>query len=251
MTSSSNRRPFFSIVTPVRNEIKHIRESLNSLRQQNYDDIEHIVVDGSSSDGTLAVLEEYAREAPYPVIILRDVGGGVYAALNRGIGESSGKYVVTLHGSDKLSSHDVLQLAAEKLTASGADLLYGDLHYVDAAGKTVRYYSGRRFRPELLKDGFMPPHPTVIARRSLFASVGEYSLLYAISSDFDWLCRAILLHKAAIVYLPCDMVEMSADGISCRWSSRLWGHNRDKFLSLRNNGIRIFPLRLLKRYLYL
>lgn len=243
--------PFFSVITPVRNERKHIETSLQSLKRQSFGNIEHIIVDGSSTDGTLQLLEDYAREAPYPVRILRDVNGGVYAALNRGVGEASGDYIVTLHGSDRFSADDVLQRAAGKLEESDADLLYGDLHYVNGAGKIVRHYSGRRFRAELLLDGFMPPHPTVIARRSLFDSVGDYSLRFAIAGDYDWLCRAILIHKAQIVYLPYDMVEMSDDGISSRWSSRLWGNNRDKYLSLKANGFKVCPLRLLKRYLYL
>lgn len=243
--------PAISVISPVRNERLRISKSLESLLSQSFHDIEHIIVDGVSTDGTLAALEEYAAKAPYPVKIIRNVGGGVYAALNAGIAEAKGRYVATLHGSDALTSPEVLEKAVQTLESSKADILYGDLHYVNSAGKTVRRYNARRFHPRLLKDGFMPPHPTVITRREVFDVVGRYSTRYEIAGDFDWLCRAMLIRQASTVYLPLDMVEMSTDGISCRWSSRLWGNNRDKYLSLRDNGLAKCPLRLLRRYLYL
>lgn len=249
-TKGSCDTPLISIVSPMFNERSHAARSLESMLAQKCAGIEHIIVDGGSTDGTLELIEKYAAEAPYPVRILRNVKGGVYAALNAGIEASTGRYVATLHGSDRLASDDILAAAAASLEESGADMLYGDLHYVNDKGRKVRYYSGRRFSPRRLLDGFMPPHPTVIARRTLFQTVGAYSLRYAIAGDFDWLCRALLIARASAVYLPRDMVEMSNDGISCRWSSRLWGNNRDKYMSLRNNGFKICPLRLLKRYLY-
>lgn len=251
MMKTTSDTPLISVVSPMLDERRRVGTSLRSMLAQECEGLEHIIVDGASTDGTLETVEKYAAETPFPVRILRDVRGGVYAALNAGIEASSGRYVALLHGSDSFTDSDILASAVRMLEESGADLLYGDLHYVNAKGRRVRYYSGSRFRPQLLLDGFMPPHPTVIVRRELFDTIGLYSTHYRISGDFDWLCRALLLGKASSVYLPRDMVEMADDGISCRWSSRLWGNNRDKYLALRSNGFKISPLRLLKRYLYL
>lgn len=248
---NEKRQPKLSVVTPVRNERIRIGRAIDSLKRQSFKDYEHIIVDGSSTDGTLELVEKEATGSEGRIRILKDVTGGVYNAINEGINVSNGEYIALLHGSDAFAADDVMESAVSLLEKTGADLLYGDLHYVNAKGRRVRYYSGKKFRPQLLRDGFMPPHPTVIVRRELLARVGPYSKEYPISADFDWLCRAILKHEAKTVYLELDMVEMSTGGLSGRLSSRLWRHNAEKYRSLRANGFKINPFRLLKRYLYL
>lgn len=243
--------PILSIVSPVRNERNNIFRSLESVKSQTLIEIEHIIVDGNSIDGTLQASKLYAEDTHYPVKLLEGVEGGVYNALNTGIREAEGKYVAILHGSDSFTTPHVLEQAVELLESSGADLLYADLHYVNERGKIVRRYSAKRFAPNLLLDGFMPPHPTVIVRRSIFDKVGYYSLDYPIAGDYDWLCRALLTHKVSNVYLPVESVEMAVGGISSKWSSRLWKNNRDKYKSLKANGFNVKPLRLLRRYRYL
>lgn len=243
--------PTLSVITPALNEGSRIGRAIDSLRRQTFRSIEHVIVDGASTDGTFETARQSAADSPFPVIVLRDVAGGVYTALNAGIKASGGDYIAILHANDRFASPHALEKAMGLLAESGADLLYADLHFADSKGRKVRYYSGRRFTPDRLRDGFMPPHPTVIMRRSLFGRVGDYNQRFGIAGDFDWLCRAFLLHKAYAVYLPFDMVEMSTGGISALWRNRLWYTNREKYLSLRANGQKICPLRLLKRYLYL
>lgn len=250
-SNKATSTPKLSVITPVKNEGERIGKALDSILGQTYRDLEHIIVDGGSTDGSLEQIEQYSERAPWEVKILRNVGGGVYAALNAGIHEANGKYIGLLHGSDNFSAPDILEKAIEKLESSFSDLLYGDLHYENSGAKRVRYYSGRRFRPELLRDGFMPPHPTVIATKALYEKVGDYDTSYPVAADFDWLTRAFLLFNASSVYLPSDMVNMSTGGISGKWKSRLWVNNRDKYRSLRCHGQKINFLRLLKRYLYL
>lgn len=244
--------PRVSVITPAFNEKPRLGKAVGSLSAQTFNaGIEHIIVDGGSADGTPDAAERYAAAAPYTVKVLRDTGDGVYDALNAGIKAAHGHYIATLHANDAFTTPDALDRAVRMLESTGADLLYADLHFVNRKGRRVRYYSAARFRPQLLADGFMPPHPTIVARRSLFDTVGLYDSRFRIAGDFDWLCRAMLLHKAQCVYLPLDMVEMSTGGISGRWRNRLWFTNREKYLSLRANGLKICPLRLLKRYLYL
>lgn len=240
-----------SVITPVLNESIRLPKALDSLMRQRGTEIEHLIVDGGSSDDSLQISERYAATAPYPVRILTDVEGGVYRALNAGIRASTGTYVATLHANDAFAAPDALARSVALLQSTGTGLIYADLHYTNASGRRVRYYSGARFSPRKLLDGFMPPHPTVVARRELFDTAGLYNPEYKIAADYDWLCRALLLHDAGCVYLPLDMVEMSSGGLSGLWKNRLWFTNLDKLRSLRANHLPVFPLRLIKRYLYL
>lgn len=240
-----------SVITPVLNEATRLCKALDSLAKQQGVAIEHIIVDGGSTDTTLSVATQYRDSAPYPVKILTGVDGGVYPALNAGIAASSGKYIATLHANDSFAIDDALARSIELLESTHTDLSFADLHYTNAAGRRVRYYSGAKFKPERLLDGFMPPHPTIVARRKLFERIGNYNPIYTIAADYDWLCRAMLIHNATCIYLPVDMVEMSPGGISGLWKNRLWFTNLDKLHSLRDNKLPASPLRLLKRYLYL
>lgn len=251
LTLQQTYAPELSVITVALNEDERIGKAFKSLDNQTFRNFEHIIVDGGSKDGTLQKVEAHVGSASYPVRVLRDVSGGVYDALNEGISVSKGKYIAILHANDTFASAQSLDVAMHHLKDNNADLLYADLHFVNSAGKRVRYYSAKRFSPERLKDGFMPPHPTLIVSRKIFDVVGMYNQHYGIAGDFDWLCRALLLHRVSYTYLPIDMVEMSSGGISGRLLNRLWFSNREKYMSLRSNGFRVSPLRLLKRYLFL
>jgi glycosyltransferase len=191
------------------------------------------------------------KSAPYTTRLITGSCSGVYQALNEGINQASGDYIAILHASDSLYSPTCLAKALEQLQATDADIFFADLHFVNKAGRRIRYYSGARFRPDSLRDGFMFPHPTMVVKRTKALEVGPYNPEYAIAGDFEWIVRAVLIHRLSTTYLKIDMVEMTTGGISTKWRNRLYFTAREKYISLKSNGIKVSPLRLLRRYIYL
>lgn len=240
-----------SVITPVKDDPEGLRKSASSLLSQRGVELEHIIVSAGHDPELISYVEEYAPGASYPVRLIEGGSDGVYKALNLGIEAATGELVATMHAGDLWQRSDSLSMLHDALSKAGADLAYGDLHYVDSRGKRVRNYCAARFRTESLLDGFMPPHPTILARRELFATVGLYDQTYGIAGDFDWLVRTLLKAGAKSVYVASDLVAMRTGGISCKWRNRLYYTLGEKYMSLRNNGYRVSRLRLLKRYLRL
>lgn len=244
--------PTISIVTPVLNEAKTLRETLSSVLMQTYAPHEHIIVDSGSTDGTLEIINEYKAQAPYKVILLTTPPGGVYAALNNGSELATADLLGLLHGDDSYTSPHILEFIATAMARNPqVELVYGDVHFVNDAGKRTRHYSGAHFVPEKLRIGLAFPHPSMYIRRSLFDKYGPYNLSFRISSDYEYIVRLTLKNRVKILYLPIDMVAMHEGGLASQWSSRLWHHPREKFRALKINGHATPFWKLLGRYIYL
>ncbi|MBP3299627.1 MAG: glycosyltransferase [Muribaculaceae bacterium] len=240
-----------AIVTPVLNERSGLPRMIDSVLSQTVPPGLHLIVDGGSLDGSYKICTRYAAAAPYPVRVVRQKGEGLYTALNEGMELADAPLLGVLNANDRYASSEVLSRVSEAMAGSDADLLYGDIRYERPDGSRGRLYSGARFRSDMLRDGFMPPHPSIYIRRELWDAVGPYRTSYRIAGDFDWLVRALLIKKARGLYLPMEMVLMNGGGVSARMSSRLWRTPCEKWLSLRANGCGSSPLRLLKRYFHI
>lgn len=241
------RMPGIGLVTCVhRTGVAAVEATLWSVQTQSVAPAEHVLVTGDVDAATDALCERYAAQAPYAVRILRREPRGIYDALNAGIEAATAPVVGLLHGGDRFVCVRVLESVARGLAASGADILYGDVRY-----DTGRYYSGRRFKPGSLRNGFMFPHPSMYVRREVYERFGLYATDYRVGADFEWIVRAVLAGRAAIVYLPLCMVRMAAGGTSMSLRHRLAVTPREKLRALRANGVRVFPPRLLLRYFYL
>lgn len=253
-----------SLITVCRNCAVTLRTALESVERQRGADIEYIVVDGGSTDGTGKLLRSFEsrfRDAGIAFRWMSESDRGMYDAINKGVTMASGDIVGILNADDVLASDDVL---ADVAGAFGdtVDALYADIRFVrdERPGETsldemrslptARYYSARRWRPWMLQWGFMPPHPSFYARRSLFDTLGGYKLGYLIAADYELLIR--FLRKAGLRtrYLPECLVTMRLGGRSTRgWRSTLT-LNCENVRANRENGYFCCLAMMLPKYLF-
>lgn len=202
-----------SIVTAVWNREGSIADCLRSVNQQSYTDIEHILVDGGSTDHTLQIIAQSDRR-PGPMVSERD--NGIYDAINKGIRMATGDYVGLMHADDLFDNEQTVAHIAQLLKESGADALYGDLEYVTASdtSKVVRYWKSGSYYQGIMNFGWMPPHPTVFIKRELFEKFGYYRTDMRIAADYERMLHLFHFAKIKPVYLPQVITRMRVGGAS-------------------------------------
>lgn len=236
-----------SVITATYNSAATLADTLASVVAQTYPDVEHIIVDGASTDSTLTLVEHY-RSAyerggkTFRVVSERD--RGIYDAMNKGISMATGTLVGLLNSDDYFTSPDVLARVADAFSTDTTpdarlDAVYGDVHYVDQHQTTrvVRHYSSAFFRPWMMRMGFMPAHPSFYCRRQLYAEHGGFDLDFRVAADFEQLLRMIFVGRINTRYLPMDFVTMRTGGAS---SSGMTSHKRiyrDHRAAYRKNGV--------------
>lgn len=198
-----------TIVTVCFNAEDTIGRAINSVARQTYEEIEHIIVDGKSSDRTVDVIKSLPRR---PGVCLVEKDNGIYDALNKGIAMASGDIVGILHADDQFTNDRVIQNVVSRFT-KGVIGVYGDLAYVDSTGNTKREWISGVYSRGKMKNGWMPPHPTFFCRSELYESF-KFDQRYSISADFDFLTVVFLEYGESIEYLPEKLVEMQVGGTS-------------------------------------
>lgn len=223
-----------SIITITYNSAKTVQRALESVQEQTYPDIEHIIVDGASTDGTREIIEAYAKKHQN-VRWKSEKDSGIYDALNKGIGMATGDVIGFLHSDDKLYSPDSIgQIAAAFLT-SETDVVYGDLQYCNGQ-RVVRRWKSNDFHPRALKYGWMPPHPTVYVRSKVYQEVGLYDDWFHISADYDMILR-IFTAGYQTRYIPEVLVSMETGGASNRNAKARLSKTQEDFLVLKKNHV--------------
>lgn len=239
-----------TVITATRNDVKTITATIESVLGQTHADIDYIVIDGMSDDGTSEVVSRFASADPR-VRVVREADNGVYQAINKGITLAEGDIIGTLHGNDRFSDTKVLaDVAGAFQRHEAADILFGDVHFEDRNGNTVRRYSTSGFTPQQLLIGIAPPHPSLYVRRRVFERFGLYKEDYLIGADFDMFVKLLYVNRQPYMRLDRDMVAMSLGGLSTRFYHRVLTNNREKLRALRENSVKVCPLSLLKRYFY-
>jgi glycosyltransferase involved in cell wall biosynthesis len=204
-----------SIITAVLNGAQAIGATLESVREQDYPDIEHIVVDGASSDDTLAVVGQSVSRVS-TVVSERDAG--VYDAINRGIGLATGEVILCLHAGDTYQHAGVLSRIAQEFADPALDMVFAELVMTDPINRdrVYRHYATPDFTPSDFARGLMPAHPTLAVRRRVYDTHGRYDPAFKIAGDFEFFVRTMLVGKVASRYLPEVIVRMPLGGLSNR-----------------------------------
>jgi len=224
-----------SVITVCYNSVATIRDTIKSVLEQDYSNIEYIIIDGGSKDGTLEIINEYKNKIAK---IISEPDKGIYDAMNKGIYVSTGDYVGTLNSDDIFSHSKVLSDVARLLENTEFDAVYGDLILVDRenTSKIVRRFPSKYFKKWKIRFGFMLPHPTFYARRNLFDELGYYKLNYRVSADFELITR-FLKRGITTTRISDVMVKMRQGGIS---SNGFWWRIHQNFEIVRackENGI--------------
>lgn len=224
-----------SIITVCYNSESTIRDTIESVLAQDYQNIEYIIVDGESSDKTPDIIREYKDRID---TVISEPDRGIYDAMNKGVKASSGEYVGILNSDDIFSHSHVISDLVRLLSDKKPDAVYGDLVLVERndTSKVVRSYSSKNFRKWKIRFGLMLPHPTFYVKRSLFEKFGFYKLNYRVSADFELITR-FLCNGITYIRNPDVMVKMRQGGIS---SNGFWCRVHQNFEIIRackENGI--------------
>lgn len=225
-----------SIITAVRNAETSIGAALESVRRQTYRDIEHIVVDGLSTDGTMDVVRRHSARLA-KIVSERD--SGIYDAFNKGLRLATGEVVAFLNADDVYASPDIVQSVAEVFARSQAGAVFGDVEFVRPAepGRVVRHYSSEGFSPKRLRYGWMPAHPSLFLKRRLIEQFGAFDPSYRIAGDFELVARLFGRERIDFEYLPRVFVTMRTGGASTRGVRSTLTINREILRACRDNGI--------------
>ena len=226
-----------SIITVCFNSEKTICETIDSISSQSYSDIEHVVVDGGSSDQTASLVKTKIRSGD---IFISEPDDGLYDAMNKGIDLANGEIVGILNSDDFYESEDVISSVVEAFSENpDVDILFGDVVFVspEDLSRVIRYYGARHFRPWKLRFGWMPPHPATFVRRSAYERVGGYRLDMRIAADYDMFVRWLLIAHLKWKYLDKVLVRMRAGGVSTSGFKSSIRLNREIVRACRDSGI--------------
>lgn len=235
-----------SIITVCYNSAQTIRDTIESVLAQDYPNLEYIVVDGASTDSTMAIVREYGDKI---AVVISEPDKGIYDAMNKGIAAASGEIIGILNSDDFYAASSSVSRLVRQMEESGVDTVYADLVIVDAVDtkRVVRYYNSGAFSPKKLRYGWMPAHPTFLVKKSLYDKYGGFSLKYRIASDFEMVARLLYMARASYAYLPEVVVKMRAGGVSTSGLKSSWRINNEIVHACRSNGIRTsLPKVLLK-----
>ena len=180
-----------SIVTVAYNSVKTLTDTIKSVLGQTYDNIEYIIIDGASNDGTLDIIKEYEQMFGGRFRWISEKDNGIYDAMNKGIQMATGDVIGILNSDDFFTSDDVIQRMVSSFEDPQLDAIYGDIHFIrdGQPDKCVRYYSSKPFRPLWLRFGYMPAHPSFYCRKEVFRKAGLYKTDYEIGADYEMMVR--------------------------------------------------------------
>lgn len=235
-----------TIITVVLNNARFIAGAIDSVLAQTYHNIEYIIVDGGSTDGTLEIINSYGNRISR-LIIGKD--NGIYHAMNKGLVAATGEVIGLLNSDDFYTGPKVIENVVNVFKTRLVDTVYGDLVYVnpDNTDKIQRYWKSGKFKPESFRFGWMPPHPTFFVKRSVYEKYGKFDTEFTSAADYELMLRLLYRHGVSAGYLPQVLVRMRTGGqSSLNLANRLHANNEDSKAWEKNGLVRPFYTRYLK-----
>ncbi len=225
-----------SIITASFNNFDTIEATMQSVLSQTYPNIEYIVVDGGSTDGTVDIIRKYGSAVSKWV---SESDEGIYDALNKGIEMATGDIIGFLHADDILHDYFIIAAIANVFQNKQCHAVYGDLVYVarNDMQNIIRFWKSCKFTPKLLKQGWMPPHPTLFIRKEVYELHGKFNTDLQIAADYDIVLRFFSLSDFKSEYLPHIFVRMRMGGISNRSIGNILRKSQEDYKAMKNNSI--------------
>lgn len=241
-----------SLVTVTFNSDQTLRDTIQSVFNQTYSNIEYIIIDGLSKDNTVEIIRKYEPQFQGRLKWISERDNGLYDAMNKGIRMSTGDIVGIINSDDFYHRRDIISRVVEAFRNERTQAVYGDVRFVnsDNLDKTVRYYSSRNFSPNRFRYGFMPAHPTFFTYRKYFEKFGYYKIDYHIAADYELLIRFLYTHQLKSKYLSLDFMKMRTGGASTASIKSNILLNKEIVRACSENGIwTCMPLLFLKYFI--
>ncbi|HEV3413655.1 MAG TPA: glycosyltransferase family 2 protein [Puia sp.] len=243
-----------SVITATYNSAATVTDTLTSVCRQDYPDIEHIIVDGRSSDGTLEIVANF----PHVAKIISEKDKGIYDAMNKGIGMATGDVVGILNSDDIYIDPSVLSAVAKAFADPSVMTVYADLQYVHPhdLDKVKRTWITGPFRKNSFYFGWMPPHPTFFVRKEVYERIGLFNTELRSAADYELMLRILLRFGETTYYIPRVIVKMRAGGMSNSSLRNRLRANREDRLAWKLNGLKPYfftlylkPLRKITQFI--
>ena len=242
-----------SIITVTFNSVSFINDCLKSIKNQNYKNIEHIVIDGASTDGTVSLLESKRGEFS---MFVSENDDGIYDAMNKGLNFATGDVIGFLNSDDFYENNYVISSVMEEFKKDPSlEACYADLLYVNRSdtSKSIRYFKSSKFTRGLFSKGWCPPHPTFFVRKSIYKKFGKFDLNYTIASDVELMMRFLEVHQIKSLYVPEIWVKMRMGGTTNKSLRNIFLQNFEILKALHKNGLSInlfkfFIFKLVSRF---
>ena len=231
-----------SIITVCYNSELFISSAIDSVLSQTYPDIEYIIIDGGSKDGTVSIVDSYGDKVAH---FVSESDKSIYDAMNKGINIATGDIIGFLNSDDFYVKDNVLSRVIDVFEDNPSlEACYADLIYVDQLdiSKKKRYWQSAEFMPGLFAKGWCPPHPTFFVRRSVYARFGIFNLDYRLASDNEMMMRLLEVHKINTNYIPEVWIKMRLGGVTNKNLKNLFLQNIEILSALRKNGLSSNPI---------
>lgn len=226
-----------SLITVTFNSSKTVKKTLESVAKQTWKNIEHIIVDGESTDNTLSIISGFDHVSR----VISEKDDGIYDAMNKGIANSSGHIIGFLNSDDWFFDNNVIEEIVNQFINSNIDAVYGDLEFVKSENDTnpKRVWISENYKDNFFASGWVPPHPTFYSKSEIYKKYGVFDAKLKFAADFDIMCRFIAKYKIKTKYLPGIKVKMRLGGATTKNLKNIILGNIEIYKSLKRNDIPI------------
>ncbi|MFQ3578797.1 MAG: glycosyltransferase family 2 protein [Bacteroidales bacterium] len=235
-----------TIITAVYNNVQNIEQAIHSVQNQTYKNIEHIVIDGNSSDGTKELLEKHKSSFSF---YISEPDNGIYDALNKGLKQATGDIIGFLHSDDLFANEQIIETIVDTFISHSCHGVYGDLLYVNRENPDVviRNWKSTPYNTSLLKKGWMPPHPTLFLRKQVYDENGLFDTSFKIAADYNFILKIFSNPKYSFIYIPTVFTRMRIGGKSSTIKN-LYKKSKEDYIALRSNRIGGFYTLFVKNF---
>jgi glycosyltransferase involved in cell wall biosynthesis len=232
-------QPLISIITACFRSERTVVDTLESVNAQTYPNVEHVIVDGASTDRTMELVREHGKRVTQ---VLSEPDRGIFDAYNKGLKLATGEVIGILNSDDFYATPLALEAVMAAFADPAVDAVYADLVYVDKddTSKVVRHWKSRPYRDGDFRRGFSPAHPTLFLRRSVYDRTGGFDPGYRFSGDYEYMLRAFHVHGVRAVYLPQILVRMRTGGATGGSLPFIRKQNLEILRALDAQGVRVF-----------
>jgi glycosyltransferase involved in cell wall biosynthesis len=239
--------PLISIITVSFNSRKTICDTIESVLNQTYQNIEYIIIDGASKDGTIELVQSYGNKISK---FISEPDHGLYDAISKGINLATGNIIGVLNSDDYFTNNTIVEKIVSSFENNEIDAVFGDIQFVHPheLSKIVRYYSSSRFSVEKFKYGFMPAHPSFYVKKEFYIKLGLYKTDYKIAGDYELLIRFLYSNKLNYKYLGFPFVTMRTGGVSNQSLVSILTLNKEIKRACSENGIKTNYLKIYSKY---